>query len=38
MFAPSFRSWFMIGMDRTSLMSSVFGLKARPRIAILFPL
>lgn len=35
--APSVRSWFMIGMDLASLMSSVSGLKARPRTAILLP-
>jgi len=32
--APSFRSWFIIGMDLASLMSSVLGLKASPRMAI----
>ena len=36
-FAPSFRSWFMIGMDQASLISSVFGLKAKPRIAMCLP-
>ena len=33
-FAPSFMSWFIIGMDRASLMSSVFSLNDRPRMAI----
>jgi len=33
----SFNSWFMRGMDRASLMSSVSGLKAKPRMAIFLP-
>jgi len=37
MSAPSFRSWFIIGIETASLMSSVFGLKAKPRTAILLP-
>jgi len=36
-FAPRFRSWFIIGIDRAWRMSSVFGLKAKPRMAILLP-
>lgn len=35
--APSFRNWFIMGMDLASLMSSVSGLKAKPRMAILLP-
>jgi len=35
--APSVRSWFMIGIETASLMSSVFGLKAKPRTPILLP-
>ena len=37
MSAPSLRSWFMIGIETASLMSSVFGLKAKPRTPILLP-
>lgn len=33
-FAPSLRSWFMIGMDLASRMSSVFGLKDKPKMAM----
>ena len=35
--APSLRSWFIIGIETASRMSSVFGLKAKPRTAILLP-
>ena len=34
MFAPCLRSWFIICRDTASRMSSVFGLKARPRMAM----
>jgi hypothetical protein len=34
--APCFWSCFINSIDRASLMSSVFGLKARPSIAIFF--
>lgn len=34
MLAPSASSWFMMGMALASLMSSVSGLKAKPRMAM----
>jgi hypothetical protein len=36
-FAPSLRSWFIIFVDRASLMSSLSGLKLKPRMAIVLP-
>ena len=33
-FASSFRRWVIIGIDLAWRMSSVFGLKAKPRMAI----
>ena len=37
-FAPSFKSFLIISIDGDSLMSSLSGLKDRPKIVIFLPL